>query len=160
MLDRAPAYRRGLADALRRAGFSPEEPDDVERWVTQEGGRAVFFRAELPEDHATSARLRALAPGLIVVALLIRPDVDAYVAALNAGASTAAPWDAEPETLLRILQASVDRYTMLPCEVVWHLLGRSGPPAPPPPGHPASRAARATSAASGARRGTPPAAQR
>jgi len=116
-----------LSDALFVAGFSPEEPENVENWLAGIDGGAVALRVEVFRDHRLVERLRRLRPEAVVIGLLTDHTVAGYLAALSSGVSSAAPWDSMPELIVKVLTSSIEHYTLLPSLVVRALVDRGGP---------------------------------
>ena len=122
--DPVPLYRRGLTSAFVEAGFAPEEPNDLEGWARQEGPRVLLLTTTLPEDGSVVRHFTEANHGLIVVALLREPSLEMYVAAMQSGASGAAPWMADPATVVSVVQAASDQHWLVPAEVARRMAGR------------------------------------
>jgi DNA-binding NarL/FixJ family response regulator len=116
--DPLPLYRRGIMATLADAGFEPEAPEDLLRWIEQEHRRVVFLTLQGPQDWATLAELRRVEVDLVVVAVLAEASVQAYVRAIVAGAAVAVPRDAPPATVKRVFEEAVNGTSVLPIEVV------------------------------------------
>jgi len=112
--DRIPAYRQGLLTALRAAGFVAEAVPDAAAWVAEPGRRALLASVSLPEESAALAAVTAAGENPVVVALLREPTLRAYAEALRAGAAGAVAWDDTPETVIRVLRASLEDQCLLP----------------------------------------------
>lgn len=121
VIDRVPSFRRGLAAALRDAGFDaheahdPVEPSDREGFptlvVTVEPGRAQDVL-----NHAASR---------CVVALLQDARPESYAEAFRAGARAAVAWEAPPELIAEVVEAAVRGYALLPAHLAAVLAGRA-----------------------------------
>jgi DNA-binding NarL/FixJ family response regulator len=116
LVDPTPAYRKGLAAALEESGFVPEEPADLREWVCSAGAPhiVVTIRTECDWESVPGEAVEA---GVPIVALLPSPTPAAYSAALRHGATAAAPWEAAPEHIVRVLRGASDGLTVLPVEV-------------------------------------------
>ncbi len=114
--DPVPAYRRGLMAVLSEAGFAPVEPDDLEAWLDQHGRRGVAITVG-HDDGPRVAKLRALGPGQVIVALLSDASVDSYIDALSAGATAAAAWDDPTEVIVKVVANAFEHYCLLPLVV-------------------------------------------
>ncbi|HEX2274718.1 MAG TPA: LuxR C-terminal-related transcriptional regulator, partial [Acidimicrobiales bacterium] len=125
-----PAYRRGLALALAEAGFVPEEPVDLREWARSVVGPLILLtvREDRDWDSVSPDAVDAEVP---VVALLPSPTPAAYAAALDRGATGAAPWDAAPEQIVRVLHAAAEGLAVLPLDVARSLARQHCPDAPP-----------------------------
>ena len=113
LIDPTPAYRKGLAVALEESGFVPEEPADLREWARAVPAPVIVVTIRAECDWA-SVPVDAGGP---VVALLPSPTPAAYSAALRHGATAAAPWEAAPEYIVRVLHGASDGLTVLPLEV-------------------------------------------
>jgi DNA-binding NarL/FixJ family response regulator len=116
--DPLPVFRRGIMAALGDIGLSSESPDDLLAWIRQEQRHVVILTLESGDDWMLLAELRRARPDLVVVAVLTDVQAHSYVRAILAGAATAVPRDAPPETIKQVLQAAVAGTSMLPVEVV------------------------------------------
>jgi DNA-binding NarL/FixJ family response regulator len=130
LIDPTPAYRRGLAVALEEAGFLPEEPIELGEWARSAVGPLILVTVREDPD------LEAVHPDSIgaqvpVVALLPSPTAEAYAVALDRGATGAAPWDAAPEQIVRVLDAAAEGLAVLPSDVARSLARRGCPNTPP-----------------------------
>ncbi|MCA1570116.1 MAG: DNA-binding response regulator [Acidimicrobiales bacterium] len=116
LVDPTPAYRRGLAVVLEEAGFRPEAPADLSEWLRSAYGPLILVTIRVEENWALipADALRAEVP---IVALLPSPTPVAYSAALRYGAMGAAPWDAAPEHIVRVLHSASEGLAVLPLEV-------------------------------------------
>jgi DNA-binding NarL/FixJ family response regulator len=125
IFDPVPAYRRGLLAALEDVGLRAEAPDDLEAWAVAGGSRAALLTINFPEGLDTLAKLTKVNAELVTVALLREFTADAYRNVLAAGASGAAPWDAQPEIVVRVLRAAWDQQCILPVQMA-HALAMPG----------------------------------
>jgi len=131
-----PTYRRGLVVVLEEAGFRPEEPEDLDVWVTAGGRRAVVASGWRAEQLAA---LRELNPDLAIVALLEDVSLEGYRDALRAGATAAVPWDASATAIAQVVEAAFDGQTLFPVPVA-QALASSNPVGLALPGVSASEA--------------------
>lgn len=117
LVDPTPAYRKGLAVALDEAGFIPEEPDDLRKWILDSMSPIILVTIRDDVDWQV-VPAEAIRTGVPVVTLLPSPTPAAYSAVLRHGAAGAAPWDAAPEEIVRVLRGSAEGLAVLPVEIV------------------------------------------
>ena len=130
--DVIPAYRRGLMDALKIAGFEVAEPDDVLGWLAQfraaQGVNdcrfAILHSIREEEDIKTIGRIQKLDPGIRTIALLLENTGDRYARVLNAGASGAVSYGANPAEIIKTLTATFEGAVRLPHYIVAEFLRR------------------------------------
>jgi DNA-binding NarL/FixJ family response regulator len=125
--DVVPLYRRGLAAALSQAGFTSEDPPDIEEWLQGGGPHIVLHTVNLQEDLKLIARYTGFSADDLVIALLREPTADMYVAAVQAGASGAVSWMATPEEVVRVVHAARARHWVLPAAVAKAMIERVMP---------------------------------
>lgn len=130
LIDPTPAYRRGLAVALEEAGFRPEEPTDVSQCVSS-AVRPLILVTIRDEPDWQAVPFDASEVQVPVIALLPSPTPAAYAAVLRQGATGAAPWDAAPEHIVRVVHAAAEGLALLPPDVARSLATRDCWAAPP-----------------------------
>jgi DNA-binding NarL/FixJ family response regulator len=134
--DPLPVYRHGVMATLGEAGFAPEAPDDLLRWIRQEHRLVVLLTLDVQSDWALLAELRHTRSDVVVVAILTDVSVPSYVRAILAGAAAAVPRDASPEAVRRVFEEALEGFSVLPVEVVQALAAphqqTDTGPAPPP----------------------------
>lgn len=130
LVDPTPTYRKGLAVALEEAGFQPEEPADLFEWVAS-ALRPLILVTIRDEPDWEAVPLDANGVCVPVVALLPSPTPAAYAAVLRHGATGAAPWDAAPEHIVRVLDAAAEGLAVLPLDVARSLATKGCSSAPP-----------------------------
>ena len=128
VVDPLPVLRRGLAMGLADAGFSPEEPADLEAWADQDGERAVILSLADPGDFKRLKALSGSQPEVPVVALLIDARPDAYRWALQAGASGVLDRACQLDDVLDALHAALDGMCLLPSTVARALAATGSTP--------------------------------
>jgi len=129
VVERLPAYRRGLAAALAENGFAVEEHAAVQEPI--ESVDAVAFTVDSEESWAALIPLLA-APGPAVVALLDDADVASYRRALRLGVAGAVGRDAPTEDIVAAIRAALAGTTFLPCPIARQLAERCGAEEPLP----------------------------
>lgn len=130
LLDPTPTYRKGLAVALEEAGFLPVEPADLEEWVSSGSTSLILVTINQDEDW-NAIPSAAFAAGAPIVVLLPSPTPEAYAAVFRRGATGAAPWSADPEHIVRVLDGAADGLAVVPFEVTRALATEGCAPAPP-----------------------------
>lgn len=125
VIDRAPAYRRGLELALSEAGYQVEQPTDMGRWAEAPGARAVVATCRSGSDARRLALVRARGTDTIAVALLGEESSVAYREVLETGVESAVARDASLDRIVEVVGAAVDRRTVLPTDVA-RSLARGG----------------------------------
>ncbi len=124
--DVIPAYRRGLMEALGKVGYDVAEPEDVLTWLDQfraakgvDGFRfAVLHSIREDEDFATIGRIKDRNPDVCTIALLLEETSERYARVLNAGASGAVCYGANPSEIINTLKATWEGAVRLPHPVV------------------------------------------
>ena len=116
IVDLVPSYRLGLAAAFQEAGFTPEEPADLDAWIRLPGPRVLLFTVGLADDYAIIRRFVQANPELLLIALLRDPTPDMYARALYAAAG-AVPWTSAPETVIEVVESARRGFVLLPQEV-------------------------------------------
>jgi DNA-binding NarL/FixJ family response regulator len=137
--DPLPAYRRGIVTILEGAGLAVEEPEVSEG--SEGSGLAVIWTSEIesyiclvtvdsPEPGDgwdTITQLNEREPRPVLIAVLANASVDAYMRALDAGATSAFSRDAHPEIIHRVFVEAVKERSVLPIGVISALLRRARP---------------------------------
>ena len=116
--DPLPIYRQGMLATLAAAGFAVEAAGDLLDWAQQEQRLVVMLTLWTPADWAVLERFRDKRPAVVVVAVLPDADPHAYVRAVAAGATSAVPRDAAPETVRRVVEDVFRGISSLPSEAV------------------------------------------
>jgi DNA-binding NarL/FixJ family response regulator len=111
-------YRRGIVATLEGMRISPEEPENLMEWTTEEQRKAVLLTLQSPQEWSLLAELRNAWPDLILIAVLTEATVEMYVRAIEAGATAAVARDTVPETVTEVLSAAIRGMSVLPAEVV------------------------------------------
>ncbi|MCP5015126.1 MAG: response regulator transcription factor [Ketobacter sp.] len=130
--DVIPAYRHGLMDALKVAGYKVAEPEDVLSWLEQFRAAqgvgncrfAILHSIREEEDLVTLGRIQKFDPEVRIIALLLENTSDRYARVLNAGASGAVCYGANPTEIIKTLKATVEGAVRLPHSVVAEFLRR------------------------------------
>jgi DNA-binding NarL/FixJ family response regulator len=129
--DPLPVFRRGVMATLRDAGFDTDAPDDLMAWVRGEQQHVILMTLRSPDDWALLTRVTHARPDLLVIAVLEEANEAIYVRALTAGAVSAVPRDARPETIRQVFEAVVRGTSVLPVEVVRVLASQAESPGAP-----------------------------
>jgi DNA-binding NarL/FixJ family response regulator len=129
IVERLPAYRRGLAAALAESGFVVQELAAVEE--AKETADAAVLTVDCEESWATLVRVLAT-PGPAVVALLEDPGVSSYRRALRLGVAGAVGRDAPTERIVAVIRAALDGTTLIPSPIARQLADRCGAEEPLP----------------------------
>jgi DNA-binding NarL/FixJ family response regulator len=116
--DPLPLYRRGMMATLTDAGFRPEAPEDLLRWIAEQDPRVILLTVLSHREWALMRQLTEADAELILVALLAEAQQDNYVRAIAEGAASAVPRNATPETVLEVFKHAVRGITLLPTGVV------------------------------------------
>ena len=130
--DVIPAYRRGLMDALKIAGYEVAEPEDVLSWLAQFRAAqgvsdyrfAILHSIREEEDLVTLGRIQKFDPRVRIIALLLENTSDRYARVLNAGASGAVCYGANPTEIIKTLTATLEGAVRLPHPIVAEFLRR------------------------------------
>lgn len=72
--DPLPAYRDGLATALRAGGYVPETPNDLLTWAREPGRRGMVATLDLAHDRVLLGSLCRANDELVLICLAISPD--------------------------------------------------------------------------------------
>jgi DNA-binding NarL/FixJ family response regulator len=118
VIDRAPAYRRGLELALSDTGYRVEQPKDIDRWAKAPGVRALVAACRSASEARRLALMRARGTDAVAVALLGEDSPAAYREVLETGVEAAVPRDAPLDRIVEVVGAALDGRTILPTEVV------------------------------------------
>ncbi|MGP2755637.1 LuxR C-terminal-related transcriptional regulator [Serratia marcescens] len=124
--DVIPAYRRGLMDALKVASYEVAEPEDVLHWLEQFRAAqgvsdccfTILHSIRADEDFVTLRRIQEFDPKVRTIALLLDNSGDLYARALNAGASGAVSYGANPTEIIKTLIAALEGAVLLPHAIV------------------------------------------
>lgn len=116
--DPLPAFRRGVIEILRDAGFDPEAPEDVLAWVHDEVPKAVVITVRSDADWELLETLHRAATGTVLMVLLEPVTVEASVRALRSGAVCAVARDAGPDVLRDSFRAAMDGKSLLGVDVL------------------------------------------
>jgi len=117
IVDLVPSYRLGLAAAFQEAGFTPEEPADLDVWIRLPGARVLLFTVGLADDYTVIRRFVEANPALLLIALLRESTAEMYARALYAGAAGAVPWASAPEAVIAVVESARQGYVLLPQDV-------------------------------------------
>jgi DNA-binding NarL/FixJ family response regulator len=126
VVDRCPAYCRGLAGALAEAGFTVHQPDDVLRWASKKGDRVVTVTVEADSGGETVRRIASAGPDVQLVALLTETTASAYGDALRFGACGAVGHDDPLTEIVETVGAAVRRRTLLPRSIAFEVASTNG----------------------------------
>jgi DNA-binding NarL/FixJ family response regulator len=129
--DPLPIYRRGVIMTLGDAGYRPEEPESLLKWMVEEQKRVAFITLQSREDFMLLKNLKDTSPHAILIALLIDGTTDSYVKAVESGASVAMDRNATPREIMQVFDAAVAGMSMLPIEVVRALVASPAVPKEP-----------------------------
>jgi DNA-binding NarL/FixJ family response regulator len=129
IVERLPAYRRGLAAAFADVGFAVEELSGFDESAT--AADAVVFTIDSEEAWAGLAELVAQ-PGIVVVALLEDATVTGYRRALRLGLAGTVSREAPTEQIVAVVCAALAGTTLLPCPIARQLAERGGVEQPLP----------------------------
>jgi DNA-binding NarL/FixJ family response regulator len=125
VVDRSPAYRRGLELAFSEAGYRVEQPPDMGRWAESPGIRALVATCRSPGDARRLALARARGSDAVAVALLGDESPVAYREVLETGVESAVARDASLDSIVQVVSAALDQRTVLPTYVA-RTLARGG----------------------------------
>jgi DNA-binding NarL/FixJ family response regulator len=128
IVERLPAYRRGLAVALAESGFVVEELAAVEE--PMRAADAIVLTIDSEESWA--ALVRVVASSTVVVALLEDAGVSSYRRALHLGVAGAVGRDASTEQIVAVVRAALDGTTLIPRPIARQLADRCGAEEPLP----------------------------
>ncbi|MFE9690558.1 DNA-binding response regulator [Micromonospora sp. NPDC005806] len=130
--DPLPMFRRGVAEAMRGAGYDVESPDDLLSWTNEVGPHMVILTLLSPADWTLLATLRESRSQVALIAVIEHGDVLTSVRALVSGAVGVMAREADPETVCSVVSAVAAGRSLLPAEVVRAL---TAPQYRPPPEH-------------------------
>jgi DNA-binding NarL/FixJ family response regulator len=116
--DPLPAFRRGVIEILRDAGFDPEAPEDVLAWANDEVPKVVVLTIRSDADWDLLETLHRAAADIVLMALLEPVTVEASVRALRSGAVCAVSRDASPATLRDTFRAAMQGKSLLGVDVL------------------------------------------
>ena len=134
--DPLPAYRRGIVTILERAGLAVEELEGPEGsgltviWTSEIESYVCLVTVDSPEpgdgwDIITE--LNKHEPKPVLIAVLTDASVEAYMRALEVGATSAFSRDARPEIIHHVFVEAVQQRSLLPIGVISALLQRARP---------------------------------
>lgn len=123
IVERLPAYRRGLAAAFADVGFAVQELAAFDESAADTD--AVVFTIDSEEAWAALAELLAK-PGAVVVALLEDASVTGYRRALRLGLAGTVSREAPTEQIVAVVSAALTGTTLLPCPIARQLAERCG----------------------------------
>jgi len=129
IVERLPAYRRGLAAAFAESGFAVQAHSAFDESVKR--ADAVAFTVDC-EDAWAELTMLVKAPTPAVVALLEDAGVASYRRALRLGLAGTVPRDAEAEQIVSAVCAALAGTTVLPCLIARQLADRAGAEVPLP----------------------------
>jgi DNA-binding NarL/FixJ family response regulator len=125
VVDRSPAYRRGLELAFSEAGYQVEHPGDMGRWAESPGTRALVATCRSSGEARRLALARARGTDAVAIALLGDESPVAYREVLETGVESAVARDASLDSIVEVVGAALDRRTVLPTHVA-RTLARGG----------------------------------
>lgn len=116
IFDPLPAYRAGLAAALHRANFLPEETvDDPMLWASKnEGLRGALVTVDHQCDLALIEKLRLGSSEIIIVAMSSDPGSEEACEAINLGCHGIVDRHAHPDVAPLALRAALLDHSVLP----------------------------------------------
>ena len=118
----APGGRPALARALKEAGFAPEDPADLKRWLGESGPRALLIPLRSAADFDRLTAISAAYPGTVAVAEIAIPTAHNFREAIRAGARGVVPADASPDDVADIVQAAMIEQVLVPLTLLGALL--------------------------------------
>lgn len=118
VFDALPVFRLGVLTCLEDNGFEAETPDDVLRWTEVQDRAVALLSVCEPPDWDLLADLCHRRVEVVVIALLDKPTVPAYLRALSAGAAAVVPRAATPKALRDAVEAVLDGTVILPVTVL------------------------------------------
>ncbi|MEU7108785.1 hypothetical protein ABZ951_27625 [Streptomyces sp. NPDC046215] len=119
----APAYRCGLALALKESGFGVHESDSIELSGGMEWDACLLH---VPSDDMSEVGgLKQIWPSRSVVALLTDPTVDDYRSALRAGVEGLVAHDADLDEIGEVLRCALRGDVRIPAAVARALAERT-----------------------------------
>ncbi|MGP9802078.1 LuxR C-terminal-related transcriptional regulator [Rheinheimera sp. NSM] len=119
-------------DALKIAGYEVAEPEDVLSWLAQFRAAqgvsdcrfAILHSIREEEDFVTLGRIQKFDPRVQTIALLLENTSDRYARVLNAGASGAVCYGANPAEIIKTLAATFEGAVRLPHSIVGEFLSQ------------------------------------
>jgi DNA-binding NarL/FixJ family response regulator len=137
VVDDHPLFSRGLQLLLPRVSgdrvrvvATTDDASAAAALVQRHHADVAVVDLHMPPPGGTRAiaAVRRVAPVVRVVALSGLAEADAALEALRAGATAFLPKSADPEQLVRPLLAVLDGWSVLPEELLRHLLATAAPP--------------------------------
>jgi len=122
---------KGIASVLSATGLEVADTEDVVRWARGGGRRIVVVIMTAPGGVDLFRELRKARCGAATVAVVESDSPMAYVEALKAGACSAVDAKCPPEQLVAVAKAALSEHTLLPVEVMHHLVSSSYPVSAP-----------------------------
>ena len=129
IVERLPAYRRGLAAAFADVGFGVVELCALDERPLE--ADAVAFTVDSEESWAALETLRDTT-GPAVVALLEDATIPSYRRALRLGLAGTVAREAPTEQIVAVVCAALAGTTLLPCPIARQLANRCGAEEPLP----------------------------
>ena len=129
IIERLPAYRRGLAAAFADVGFAVEELAGYDESVAD--ADVVVFTIDSDAAWAGLTELLEV-PGVAIVALLEDATVTGYRRALRLGLAGTVSREAPTEQIVAVVCAALAGTTLLPCPIARQLAERGGVEQPLP----------------------------
>lgn len=116
VLDAVPSSARGMTSVLREHGYSTEEWTGSRR-TDSVSATPLLLAVRTAEDWEFLRTYAGSDGTKCVVAVLVEPDQDSYGRALRYGARAAVADRTPVDEIVRVLEAALDRRTLLPTEV-------------------------------------------
>lgn len=120
VVHQAPAYRYGLAEGLRDAGFPVREAESVDSVAGTRWEVCVLVLTDAERDGEKLARLREAGDGVVVV-VLSEPSARSYRTVLEQGADGVLLQTASVRELVWTVKAALRGMTLLPRDIVMSL---------------------------------------
>lgn len=116
IVDPLPAFRTGLAQALRRVGFQPEQPQDLPSWIDANGPRAAVVTLGEPEDLDLISHLKNGRDFNLLI-LCDQPPEGYLRKLIRLGCYSLVDRSASTDLIAQALKMTVERYGVAPVEV-------------------------------------------
>jgi DNA-binding NarL/FixJ family response regulator len=124
-----PIYEFGVAELLRRSGLDVTQSGEPLAWAAEPGNRALVLVLRSERDWELLQGLTAI-PGSLLVAVMVKPDLEMYRRALDGGALTAIGWNVRPSDLVKAVTAAAGGDRLLPRSIALALQRREQEPVP------------------------------
>lgn len=121
--DPLPAFRTGLAQALSKEGFAPEEPCDLLAWTKVHKPCAAIVTLGQPEDLDLIVRLTTHGRDLHLLVLCDQPPSNYLHRLIGLGCYSFADRFASPHLIAKALQMTMENYGVAPVEVASSVTG-------------------------------------